>query len=1100
VGAKKVKGGLLLDSRAGILKGGDNGSVIVPRSPEKSRLIEAVGYKNVDLQMPPKGKLPDAVIADLTAWVRMGAPWPAEAGPNTTAMHPEGFDLQQRKRALWAWQPIRAHELPRVHAREWAHSPVDAFILARLEERGIKPAPSANRRTLIRRVSFDLIGLPPTPEEVEVFVHDASPNAFEKVVDRLLASPQFGERWGRHWLDLVRYAESRGHEMDYGLPNAHQYRDYVVRALNADVPYNQFVTEHLAGDLLETPRLDPVEGFNESVLGTGFWFLGEELHSPVDVRQDQADRFDNRIDVMSKAFLGLTVACARCHDHKFDAISSRDYYALFGFLESSSYRLVRFDSLEQNRRIAGQLRELRRKGRPEMQRTLAETVRPGAEQLADYLLAAREGLLAGPEFDGKPPVRPEQFRAAYRRRLESIAESRGLQPARLAAWVAHLISAVENTDDPFHGWAVAARDAGARDPRRLAETLGPTIADLRRRAAAGAECPKGTEVIIDYSRSESSRWIPDGSGFGTGPVHPGDYWLAGDSARPGVHFAERAAARYDRVWDALRVAPGSENDPGALGQTMRAGRTIHTPSFTVKAGKVFYLVRGAGEAYAAVSQHTMIAGPLHAQLVSTFHTGEKFQWVSQDLTPYKDYPAHIEFTAKPGADLEIAMVIQAEGAPDRPRQANHRLLDLLSGEEAATLMTLAAGYQRMLLEAMDRLATGQADPSPHAADLARLANWLDAHLCLVAHESACKVLAETTARHREEEKRLLTRIKPESRVAMAMLDGTGMDERVFVRGSHKALGQPAPRRFLEALAGPEPLTVTYGSGRLELARQMTDPSIDPFLPRVLVNRVWHHLFGRGIVPSVDNFGVLGEPPSHPELLDYLANRFVKDGWSIKRLIRALVLTSTYRMASQSAEDAEAADPQNLLLHRMRVRRLEGEAIRDALLAVSGRLDLRMYGPPIPVFLTPFLEGRGRPAASGPLDGAGRRSLYTAVRRNFLPPLMLAFDTPIPFSTVGRRTVSNVPAQALILLNDPLVHQQAELWARRMLARKGSARERITGMYLTAFSRPPTESELAACLAFLDRQSELHKASADDLPPWKDLAHTLFNVKEFIFLN
>ena len=274
---------------------------------------------------------------------------------------------------------------------------MDRFILAKLEAKSLSPAPPADKRTLLRRLSFDLIGLPPSPEEVEAFVKDESPDAYEKVVDRLLASPQFGERWARHWLDLVRYGESRGHEFDYTIPNAYQYRDYVIRALNADVPYNQFVTEHVAGDLLEKPRLNPTDGFNESIIGTGFWFLGEEVHSPVDVSQDQADRFDNRIDVFGKTFLGLTVACARCHDHKFDAISTKDYYSLFGLLESSNYRLVRFDSLDHNRQVARELAEARERARPLIERALADAAQPTVEQMADYLLAAREVIQSGPQ-------------------------------------------------------------------------------------------------------------------------------------------------------------------------------------------------------------------------------------------------------------------------------------------------------------------------------------------------------------------------------------------------------------------------------------------------------------------------------------------------------------------------------------------------------------------------------------------------------------------------------------------------------------------------------------------------------------------------------
>ncbi len=348
-----------------------------------------------------------------------------------------------------------------------------------------------------------------------------------------------------------------------------------------------------------------------------------------------------------------------------------------------------------------------------------------------------------------------------------------------------------------------------------------------------------------------------------------------------------------------------------------------------------------------------------------------------------------------------------------------------------------------------------------------------------------------------EQGKIADRIHKESRLCVAMIDGSGENEYVFIRGSHKAHGETVPRRFLEALAGPAPLAALRGSGRLELARQMIDPALDPFLPRVVVNRVWHHLFGRGIVASTDNFGVLGERPTHPELLDYLADRFIKEGWSIKRLIRHLVLSSAYRMSSQPDTAADRTDPGNLLLHRMRLRRLQGEAIRDAMLSLSGRLDKRMHGRSVLVHLTAFQEGRGRPA-SGPLDGDGRRSVYLAVRRNFLSPFLLAFDTPSPFSTVGRRTVSNVPAQSLILLNDPFVHQQASLWAKRVLAEPGPTRERIIRMYESAFTRPPTESELAACVAFLARQPATQ--ARDDPAVWADLAHVLFNVKEFIFVN
>jgi hypothetical protein len=1249
-GPEKTKGGLRLDSLAGALKGGDNGPALVPGSPDKSRLIEAIGYGNTDLLMPPKGKLPDPVLADLNAWVKRGAPWPG-AGGSTTPTRPV-VDILQQNRDRWCWRPIQTSQPPAVRDASWPRDPVDRFILARLEEKGLKPAALADRRTLLRRVTFDLTGLPPTPEEIDAFLADQSPDAYDKVVDRLLASPAYGERWGRHWLDLVRYGESRGHEFDPNVPNAYQYRDYVIRALNADLPYDQFVREHLAGDLLPTPRRHPTTGGNESVLGTGFWLLGEEVHSPVDIRQDQADRFDNRIDVFTKTFLGLTVACARCHDHKFDPIPTRDYYGLFGFLSSSSYRLVRFDSLEQNRTAAAALAQVRTRARGDIGQALARAAHPATDRLADYLLAARAVVQAGPSFspaqgevvfedfskgtyedwevvgtafgdrpqtlatiapyqgkinavnkyfvnshnirngedlaagdahkgtltsrpftlehafitlrvgggsqpgktcvnllvDGKVvrsatgrndnqlfpvrwdvrswkgktariqvvddasgpwgnigldhivftnqeegtsvTVRAEDFSKATRQHLEDLATRRKLDPTLLAAWTAALLNAARDRHDPLHAWALAS--AAASSPNDPATLLRPLTEELRRQDASAATALDKFQVAIDYATSRPADWRQDEASFGTAPARPGDVHLAGCAERPTVHFIERAAAEYDRAFDVLRLAPGTENDPGALGRTpLRAGRTLCTPSFKLTTGKVWYLVRGAGSVYAAVSAHAVIDGPLHGQLVQNLPAGNEFHWHGQDLTRYQGLDVHLEFTAAPGADFAVALVVQGDqppGALDRPSPGLLRLL----AEDGKTIETLAAGYQRLFAEALRQLESD----TERSTDTARLANWLVRHPELLG--PGVRSLDTTATTLLNAQQQAAAGIKAESRLAPSLMDGSSIDEHVFIRGSPKAEGEVAPRHLLQTLAGAQPPTVP-GSGRLELARQVTDPSVNPFVARVLVNRTWHHLFGRGLVASVDNFGTLGEEPTHPELLDYLVTRFLAEGWSNKRLIRELVLSSTYRMASTADPEADRLDPSNLLLHRARLRRLEGEAIRDAMLSVSGRLDRTLYGPSVPIHLTAFLEGRGRPA-SGPLDGDGRRSVYLAVRRNFLSPFLMAFDTPSPFSTVGRRTVSNVPAQALILMNDPFVAQQAEVWACRMLATPGSTEERVQRMYTSAFGRPPSDDERQACAAFLSRQATLYQVKPEDPKVWTDLAHTLFNVKEFIFLE
>ncbi|MEI7683589.1 MAG: PSD1 and planctomycete cytochrome C domain-containing protein [Planctomycetota bacterium] len=1033
--SKKVKGGLKLDRREDILKGGETGPALVPGSPEKSRIIEAVHFTNPDLQMPPKGKLADAAIADLTTWIKNGAKWPAT--PNApSAKAAEGFDLEKRKREHWSWQPIRAAELPAGSA-----SAIDRFVDVKLKEKGLTPAPPAEARVLLRRLSFDIVGLPPTPEMVKdfekAFAVDRT-RAVGAVVDQLLASHQFGERWGRHWLDLMRYGESRGHELDFTLPNAYQYRDYVIRALNADVPYDQFTREHLAGDLLPKPRLHPQEGYNESTLGTGFWFLGEQVHSPVDICQDRADRLDNQLDVMTKTFLGLTVACARCHDHKFDAISTKDYYALAGFLESSSYRLVAFDTHEHNRPIAAAIWRLREIYRPKFNDAIVAAFEPGLKSLDDYL---------------------EEARAALRKAPSTVPTARraDLDPRRVELWAQHLRAAVKDRRDPLHVYAV--------------ELSGQKFEPLK------TESPHPqTQVIVDYQTCSPDAWLPDGVAYGPGPVQPGMIRL------PDGVLATEASAEFDPLWSNLKTTRGDSESSG-IAKAMRPGRMIRTPKFDID-GKIYLRLRGAGQIYAAVEGHVVVVGPLHNGLISSFNVGPEFRWHTLDLSQYKGRRVHLEIT--PAAnECAVAKVIQSPTSPpaDDPLAARPEVADWDGVLTPVPLPEHAGRLRSRFTSAVAALKQGAAAPR----DAHRI-NWLLAHPEMFG---VAAPLADLQKAYAGEQAKLAAAIRLDSRLAPAMLDGNGVNERVFIRGNHKTPGDIAPRRLLAALVGSDEIAADHGSGRLELAKQITDPAVNPFFTRVFVNRVWHHMFGRGIVGSVDNFGVLGEAPTHPELLDHLAAQFAQDGYSLKRLIRQIALTDVYQRSSRPSADAVKIDPGNILLQHARVRRLEGEAIRDAILSVSGRLDATSFGPSIPVFLTDFQQGRGRPD-SGPLDGAGRRSIYLASRRNFLSSFLQAFDTPTPFSTVGRRSVSNVPAQALILLNDPFVHQQAELWAKRTLAEPGDLAQRVQRMYRTAYGRGPTDTEMSACRDFL--------GDANDAAAWTALAHVLINGKEFTFIE
>ncbi len=1074
--SEKLKGGLMLDSREALLKGGDTGPAITPGDPDKSLLIEAVRWKNTDMQMPPKKSLAPAQIADFEAWVKAGALWPQEAGAKVATK--KVFDLQKRKQEHWCWQPLLNAPPPAVKdatLKDWPRTDADHFILAKLEEKGLKPAPAADRRTLIRRASFDIAGLPPTPEQVEAFVSDTSPEAFAKVVDALLASPHFGERWARHWLDLVRYAETRGHEFDPDIPNAWQYRDYVIRALNSDVPYDRFAAEHIAGDLLP-PRIHPQTGANEAILATGFWFLGEEVHSPVDIRQDEADRMDNRLDVMGKTFLGVTIGCARCHDHKFDAISQRDYYAMQGFLISSGYRQARFETLEPHRQIAQQLDRVRTSTRAALLKNVADAIEPGIARLADALMVARTVLRVP---NATPPPDEGANDSAF---VEHLA--------------AELKLAKSDGQNPLHAFAKIASGATTDETKAFAKAFDPVLADLEKREAAPLKFSPA-QIVADYTHADATPWMQDGFSFGLHPLRAGDPLFGSSAERPLLGIAARSAAVRDTVWKSLAVK-NAEHDYGKLGEWERSEQTLRTPDTTLAGERLWYLVKGAGRAYAAVNSHTLVHGPLHKALFKEWKAdGDRWQWIEHPLKSYDGHRLHVEFSPADDGDCAIAMVVQSTEKPPLPGDASARLLTAMHDVKIVSPVTLAEVTQRVLAEVCEKIRTDK------IGDNAALADWLVRKLDLFAPAGspARRQLADAAQPLLAQQAELTAKIRPQSQTAPAMFEGSGVNEFLLVRGQSKVPGAQVPRHFLEAIAGAAQPEIKNGSGRLDLAQRITDPA-NPLTSRVIVNRVWHHLFGRGIVQSVDNLGVLGQPPSHRELLDHLAARFMKEqGWSVKKLIREIVLSRTYEMSSQPADAAaEQADPENLLLHRANLRRLEGEAIRDAMLAISGRLDPKLGGPPVPVFLSAFMDGRGKPSRSGPLDGDGRRSIYTAVRRNFLQPMMLAFDTPIPFMTMGRRNVSNVPAQALILMNDPFVVEQAKLWSKR-LPEESDETQRVRQMYLAAFSRPPTPDEIADACTFLTEQRALYGAGLlAKESAWADFAHVLFNVKEFTYLH
>ena len=700
--AEKVKAGLFLDTRDGVLKGGESGPAIVPGEPEKSLLIKAVRYTDPDLQMPPKGqKLSDDQIADLVAWVKMGAP-----DPRLTSAGQK--DWKDSGKSHWSWQPLKKPAVPEVKDAAWPKTPVDNFILAKLEEKDLKPNPPADKRTLIRRASFDLIGLPPTPEEVEDFLKDESPDAFPKVVDRLLALPQYGERWGRHWLDVARYSDTKGqvrrNREDQYYPFAWTYRDYVIRSFNDDKPYNVFIIEQLAADKLPATRNNP-----SNLCALGFLTLGDRFMGM------QNDIINDRIDVVTKGFVGMTVSCARCHDHKFDPIPQKDYYSLHGIFASCT----------------------------------------------------------------EPSVEP-------------------------------VITKVNS---------------------------GPEYADYYEKRMA----------------------------------------------------LEREKENLEAQQKALR----GKRDPQAVRQLQRAMR----------------------ENREAISKLEMT------------------------------HPA----------------------APPRA----------------------------MVLEDI---------------------------------------------------------LKPH-------------DSPLFIRGEAENKGAIVPRRFLEILSGPTRPTFTNGSGRLDLAHAIVSRS-NPTTPRVMINRIWLHHFGEGFVPTPDDLGTMSEPPSHPELIDYLASRFVEEGWSIKKMHRLIMLSSVYQQSSDSNPRYAQIDPNNRLLWRANIRRLEFEALRDSFLAIGGDLDKTMYGKPVDLTKEPY---------------STRRTIYGFIDRQDVADVLVNFDFANPDLPTGRRHETTVPQQALFLMNSPLVVEQAKKLVTLADFNKCQDDEsKIAFLYERVYQRTPQPEEVKLGLDFLSEKPEPEKvASADD---------------------
>jgi hypothetical protein len=1057
--AEKTKGGLRLDYRGGFEKGGKSGALVNASAPDKSMLLQAIRHDSKDLRMP-KGadKLPDGVIADLTRWVSMGVPGLSENPPSAQAAATEEWQAKlAKRRAHWAWQSVHKPTVPKLAAH-----PVDSFLMAKMQEKGLEPAAPASSAALLRRLKFTLVGLPPTEEEMEVFAGDVSssphpmvsPSTTAALIDRLLQSPQFGEHWAAYWLDLMRFGETGGYVRDYPIPQAWRYRDYVIRAFNADVPYDRFVQEHVAGDLLP-PRINASMKINESPLGTGFMRLMEVSSTASDVALEEAQIMENQIDTLAKAFQGLTISCARCHDHKFDAISTADYYALFGTLASSRQSQVIIDAPEVKDNGVAAMQSAKQQMKDRLLTLWKEDVQTQSAALQTWLQGGSGNKLDKTTFWGRVLLREKVDRA---------------DPG-------HLFSRIRQTS------------AGERWGKVAASWLD----EQRRESAAREERNRNKfKTTADFRESDAG-WFLSG-------VQPSTVW-SGSSDFTLMPEGKELVERF--------VSPGLSSDR----LTRKHGVIARSADFTLGTQFVSLRVAGGSSAHVRLIQNNFqqMENIAHANKVRHFDSrfptwvtvpvGHQASW--QGRRSYleiltKDDAAHFrrsdegnkpyELVAKDATGRSwfgVDQIVEHQ-TPGAPENELHLSLRLAPPSPEWNAEALAAHWRKECDAALDRWSRDAAK-----ADDVELLNWLLEHGALrnqlAQMPGDVQKLAEQYRAHESAVPRF-------QRASAIVAEGTGFDSPVHRRGSPDSPGEKAPRRFLEVIHGAEGYT-SGSQARLELAHDLTSPQ-NPLTARVMVNRVWRWVFGQGLVATVDNFGVMGEAPSHPELLDYLASYLVEHDWSVKALIRHLVTSRAFQAQSIASAKAQQVDPANRLLSHMPVQRLRAEAVRDSILAVSGTLDQTMFG-----YTGPANQSESAAVAHPKL----RRGVYQYIRRESLDHMMLMFDAPEPSRTQGDRETSSVPGQSLLMLNSALVHEQATAWAAKdMKLRKGySTEQRIEHLFATALGRQPSAQEVQSLVEFIDDQAEAYALSpaarGSDQRLWTDLCHVLINAKEFLYI-
>ena len=1062
----KVEKELVLTTAHGIRHGGQSGSIIVAGKPDKSLLILAIRHSTPNLQMPAD-KLPPEVIRNFERWVEEGAFDPRNDTDYETQRLVESnkeYDFSQGRKH-WAYQPLRKPELPEVNDGEWGRSPIDRFILSKLEEQSLKQMGPATKRKLIRRLTYNLIGLPPTEEEIDNFLADKSAQAYEKVVDRLLGSDRYGERWGRHWLDVVRYADSNGGDDNIGYPNAFRYRDYVIKSFNRDKPYDQFVKEQIAGDLL--PDLTDDSTRFEALTGTGFWMLGSKVLDLKDQEEKTLNIIDEQLDVMGMAFIGQNIGCARCHDHKFDPIPTTDYYALAGILKSS----VTMDENDE-------------RGHFMVQRPLANQSKLEAFEKAQEVITLAEKELSDIIVDANDQLR--------RQRIGNLAQY--LLAADQSQGVSENISSNWKQIDP-----------SVLDPdivRRLSDWL---------RNSEGAEAP----IFMVWNVFSEAFHAKNANS-------PAKLNQLSQSLRQRSKEDPGSVSAYT-----LRML--ESGSPASLDElAARYQKLFLTLDELLKAHLDFYLLREeldsqrlAQEENTEIPENTKLSDPLKEQTKLT-------QQSCAIATKLDNIEIRLGASSGSGVLKNLkAVKDHLQEAIKAQQEAQEKLIDG-KARESVELRRQAHDFLEQASQRIEKLPKKHDERIHNFVDKVRL-EGISRLLLIGDDSPFILTQKAEEQRYSEDRRSQIAKLRKNIENlkaqapsqpfwAVAIREAEEMvDLPVHLGGNHLTkVDTPTPRGFLrmtDHLVKP-PRPPENQSGRLELADWLTDAS-HPLTARVMVNRIWQWHFGTGLVDTPNNFGIRGGQPSHPMLLDYLATRFIELDWSVKKLNREIVLSNTYQLSTEHHAGKAEKDTDNKMFWRMNQRRLEVEPIRDALLALGGNLDLTMGGR-----VSQYKPGRGDRDRFVFSEGATwfrlkeelyiapRRSVYLPVIRNALFPMFSVFDYADASAPIGNRSSTVLATQALLMMNSSFVIEQAERFARELLKDSLISEDhRIETAFIRAYGRAPNRTEMTDAKRFLKamREQASSQTSENDLVPidefaWSKFTHVMVSASEFIYID